>query len=142
MGGLASRNKGKRGEREVIGILQPVVTSIYEEFGLKVPTLKRDTRQSDGGGYDISGIDWLAIEVKYQQAEKLNAWWQQTLDQCGQHQCPVLFYRRNKADWSVRMFATLHVGDHMQTVPVSITVPEFLRWFRARLHLELTNAHS
>lgn len=140
MGGLTSRNKGKRGEREVIGILQPVVTSLYEEFGLEVPTLKRDTRQSDGGGYDITGVDWLAIEVKYQEGTpKLGKWWQQTLDQCGQRQTPVLFYRRNRCDWAVHMFAALHVGAHMQTVAVSITVPEFMRWFRARLTEELTN---
>lgn len=136
--GMKSRNKGKTGEREVIVILQPVVTEVYEAHGLEPPKLQRNTLQSDGGGSDIAGLAWLALEVKYQETIQLRTWWMQTLAQCGQHQTPVLFFRRNKVEWKVRLFATLAAGPHAHAVPVVVELADFLRWFRERLSYELS----
>lgn len=139
MGGLASRNKGKRGEREVIVMLQPVVSQVYEAFGIEAPRLQRNQLQSDGGGFDIVGLDWMALEVKLQEKEAVEAWWRQTLAQCGQRQTPVLWYRRNNVEWKVRTLVTMQAGGQWLTMPATMSVADWLRWFRARLVEELGN---
>ena len=83
MGSMA-RSKGQRGEREIVALLQAVVNEVYTAYNrkvistteselvqyrtLEVPLLQRNTIQSDRGGYDIVGLDWLAPEVKVPEA--------------------------------------------------------------------------
>lgn len=135
MGGLRSRNKGKRGERQVIDLLQPVVNQIYEAHGLEPPTLQRNTLQSDFGGFDITGLEWLALEVKRQEQLNVAAWWEQTCRQARNCE-PVLFYRRNNGAWTVVMYGYLFAALPITAV-VRVDVDTFLRWFRARLSYEL-----
>lgn len=141
MGGKMSRSKGQRGEREIIGLLQPVVNEVYEAAMLQAPTLKRNSLQSDGGGSDIAGLPWLALEVKYQEKtdtpSTLRIWWEQTLEQAGDCNVPVLFYRRNGSKWRVQMYGMLGAPSCCFTVPVVVGPEDFLRWFRARLTQEL-----
>ena len=143
--GRMSREKGKRGEREVITILQPVVTELYTTLGLPAPVLKRNTLQCDGGGSDVAfeedgtrGLAWLALEVKFHANPAVNTWWKQTLAHCGQQQTPVLIYRRNNVDWKVRMFVTVAAGPQAVTVAATVSLEDFLRYFRARVTHELT----
>lgn len=137
MGGAMSRNKGQRGEREVIQLLQPVVNEVYEAHGLEPPKLKRNTLQSDCGGSDVAGLPWLALEVKFHADIKLTQWWQQTIAQAEQGQEPVLFYRRNATRWMVKMYGMVGRPGCGQTVPVVIEAGAFLQWFRVRLNEEL-----
>lgn len=83
MGGLMSRNKGQRGEREVIALLQPTVDRLYVQAGYPTPILARNLSQSREGGFDIAGLEWLAIEVKYQENENVKGWWEQACRQAG-----------------------------------------------------------
>lgn len=92
-----SREKGKRGEREVVHILQAVVNEVYGE---KAPRIQRNTLQSDKGGYDLVGLEDFAIEVKRHEKLNVKAWWKQTLRQA-KGKFPVLFYRQNSVPWSV-----------------------------------------
>ena len=138
MGGLMSRNKGKRAEREIVDLLQPVVIDIYEQFNLEPPQLKRNTLQSDGGGSDIAGLPWLAIEVKHCESMTIKQWWKQACDQALPGQEPVLFYRRNKMAWKVRMYGMLGRPGCCYTVPVIVDVEHFMAWFRVRLTEELS----
>jgi hypothetical protein len=103
MGGLMSLNKGKRGEREVVKLLQAVVDKVHNEksSGLDCPRLQRNTLQSDKGGFDIVGLDWLAVEVKYHETLAVKQWWQQTVKQAKPGQQPVLFYRKSRSPWHV-----------------------------------------
>lgn len=137
MGGKFSRDKGKRGEREIVDLLQPVVNEVYELHGLEPPKLKRNTLQSDGGGSDIAGLLWAAIEVKYHSEISLGAWWAQTIAQAGPDQEPILFYRRNNIPWKVKMYGILGKPGCAYTVPVIVDTEHFLAWFRARLSQEL-----
>ena len=139
MGGLMSRNKGKRGEREVIGILQPIVSQVYNAMGMEAPRLQRNTLQSDGGGFDVVGLNWMALEVKFHAELAVEAWWRQTLAQCGQQQVPVLFYRRNKVEWKVRAMVTMQAGGTWLTVAADMAASDWLRWFHAKLIEELSN---
>lgn len=142
------RSKGQRGEREVVTMLQSIVdrviAAINKEIddeisqGVMVRVGKRPDQvqvlrnqlQSAVGGSDLSGIDWLAIEVKYQETENLNSWWAQTQKQTKPGQVGVLIHRANQQKWRVRMLGKLALidGRHV-TCPVDITVDAFLLWF-------------
>jgi hypothetical protein len=140
MSGLLSRNKGKRAEREVIELLQPIVSEQYFKLVKVSPKLQRNTLQSDSGGCDISGLEWLALEVKHCETFNLKDWWAQTVRQSEGH-CdpkePVLFYRRNKVDWRVRMRGSCGRSGATVNALVDISIEAFLMYFRKRLAFEL-----
>lgn len=135
-----SRAKGKQGEREVIAMLQPVVNSVYQEFQLEVPKLKRDTTQADGGGSDIvgRGLHWMALEVKFHKEESVESWWAQCVRQAGREQVPILLYRTNNKPWKCRMFGLLGTRSTGRTCPVTVSIEDFLAWFRLKLVEELS----
>ena len=133
MAGKMSRNKGQRGEREVIKLLQPVVDRSFERFGMVPPCLQRNLLQAHTGGHDVFGLDWLALEVKYHETVNLSPWWAQTLRQCGHGQTPVLIWRKSRVPWRVRMYG--HV-DQVKAV-VDLDLPPFLEWLETRICTEL-----
>ena len=90
MGGSFSRSKGQRGEREICKLLT-------ERLGFEV---KRNLQQYQDGGCDLVGLDKYAIEIKRQETELINSWWQQTKRQA-KGRMPVLFYRSNRKPWLV-----------------------------------------
>lgn len=141
MGGKMSRNKGQRGERAVIKILQPVVDRVYLNHDIESPQLQRNLLQSDSGGFDIYGLDWAAIEVKWQENYAIPMWWRQTIEQCGEEQVPILFYRRSRVPWTVRMLADVSCGRLSEgvVVPVDMRVHEFLKYFEAELDAQLSS---
>ena len=154
MSGLMSRNKGKRAEREVVNLLQPIVNKVYAAAGKEAPSLERNLMQSHKGGHDIVGLEWMALEVKHQEALQVNAWWKQTEEQAkrivlvgelsaqptGQggnpprHPEPVLFFRKNNARWQVVVKVKLALGDgrHVSTHG-TISLEAFLIWFEHKL---------
>lgn len=141
MSGLTSRNKGKRGEREIVHLLQPVIDEVYASSGIPIPILQRNTIQSDRGGFDIVGLDWLAIEVKHQEQNNVNGWWTQTVQQAGK-KMPVLFYRRNNAKWRVRTVGyvfqrTSTTGPAFSEAVIDISTDDFLLYFKKRLVAEI-----
>lgn len=135
-----SRNKGKKGEREVIDMLQPIVDQVYEAHGLKPPQLKRNQNQSDGGGYDIVGLPWFAPEVKRHETLCVDKWWAQCLAQADAGQAAVLLWRRNgERSWHVRMMGYVGGPGTGLQVPVDISYEDFRRWFRLKLNEELAD---
>jgi hypothetical protein len=143
-----SRDKGKRAEREIVKLLQPVVIAVWNELGREgaAPTLERNLMQSHKGGHDLIGLDWLALEVKHREQFVLASWWRQAKTQAEEAEAklhrpvePVLFYRRNNIPWRVVMFGYLDSGSAGRVrCPVDITPDAFLAWFRLRLAQELT----
>ena len=125
--GKFANSKGKRGEREAVKVLQPVIDKVFNDRGLEIPKLFRNQNQSALGGYDIDGIDWLALEVKRQETLNLNKWWEQTLSQTSMEQIPVLMYRQNNKKWKVQMYGYLEVGEGRRVkTKVEITIEAFL----------------
>lgn len=109
MAGSMSRNKGQRGEREARAVIEGWLAPVYESAGLGKPTLERNLMQSREGGYDLVGIDWLALEVKRHENLQLGSWWRQTLRQAKEGQVPFLMYRANRQAWKFRVrVATAH----------------------------------
>lgn len=148
------RRKGQEGEREVIDWLQPIVDYVYEEFRVKwmatwggtrpaaeaqlpkTPKLQRNTLQSDGGGFDITGLLGLAVEVKRGEQQNLNAWWAQTLAQANNaNAVPVLLYRKSREPWRAVLYLAdvCGVGERMC---VTVDAETFERW----LYLTLSAA--
>ena len=129
-----AQSKGARGEREIVQLLQPVVTRIYSEAGLEVPDLQRNTIQSDKGGYDIVGLNWLAIEVKRCETLNLNSWTEQCLRQAKSGQTPVLFFKQNHQKWRVMMHSILVTGGASNLkVWGEIKMDDFVLYFSYRL---------
>lgn len=107
--GAKSRNKGAAGEREFCKLL----SAELEELGVD-SVLSRNLKQTRDGGYDIDGLDMLAMEIKRAAKPEIRAWWTQTVLQS--YECdrtPVLAYRIDRKPWRVLM----HIND--------ITNPDF-----------------
>lgn len=164
MGGNMSRDKGQRGEREVCALLQPVVNDVYGRLGVQpVPTLERNLMQSRSGGFDIAGLEWIALEVKRHETLNVQAWWSQTKEQAKttlvyggqkglragtahvrvQAREPVLLYRQNRGKWNVRMYGRLETSDgHFVKTPVTISLEAFLVWFSKELEARLQKGQT
>lgn len=137
MGGLRSRNKGKRGEQEVVRLLQPIVDSVYARRGLEVPRLQRNQLQSDGGGFDVVGLEWLALEIKHHTKAHVAMWWKQTISQAKKGQVPLLLWRCTGArTWSAMLWANIGCG---VWAPVTVGEAEFLVWFGKALDAYLAH---
>ena len=138
MAGKSSQDKGKRAEREIVKLLQPVVTKVYLAAGKEPISLERNLMQSHKGGYDIEGLDWMAPEVKHHETLQVNSWWQQTIRQAGKDRVPVLFYRQSRRPWSVRLRVNLPLAKSRITMPGDISMEAFIIWFERRLTEEVT----
>lgn len=143
-----SKQKGYRGEREVMDMLQVIVNEEYGAVGLAPPELTRSP-----AGRDIRGLPFVAIEVKYREQVCLNPWWGQTKRNALAGQEPVLIWRSNYEPWRVRMFGYLRFAEagsngvlgapvspprHVRSV-VDISCDAFLVWFRHRLKSTLSS---
>lgn len=132
MGSMA-KNKGANAEREVAKILQPIIDEVYESVGLESPIMKRNLEQTRGGGYDLVGIKWMALEVKRQESLNIEAWWRQTVKQTLPGQVPVLMYRQNNKKWKVVMKGAIRSSKTSAVaMRVEISLIDFLKWFRAK----------
>src|SRR4051812_15641975 len=88
--GKMSREKGKRGEREVFGLLSDLLGFVVKR--------NINARRGDCDSLEIPG--W-APEVKRVESWT-EAYWAQTVDQAerlGQGRKPVLFYRGSRRPW-------------------------------------------
>lgn len=143
MGGRMSRNKGARGEREVIAMLQPIVDRVCDHCGKARFELKRNYSQRFAAKqYDIDGLPWMALEVKRcENLSGLGGWWRQCLAATRDRQTPVLIYRKNNAPWTVRLKVPMRIGDRGSKKSlrgtVTIDIQTFLVYFEERLKYEL-----
>ena len=138
-----SKNKGKRGEREVVLLLQEVVNRVYAKYGVEPVKLERNLMQSHRGGYDIVGLPWLALEVKFVEQFQINQWWKQTVQQAGEGQEPVLFYRKSRVQWRVKMVLFWKAGNQIGRVGsgAEVALSTFLKYFEARLEEDLKESN-
>jgi len=135
-----AQSKGARAERAAIDLLQPIVDKIYRHAGYKeelIPTLQRNTLQSDKGGFDVVGLNWLALEIKHQETLHLDHWWVQCIEQSKSIREPVLMYKQNRVKWRVRMLGRLPIGDQFTQAVVDISLDHFLEYFESRVGYEV-----
>ena len=115
MTGKFSRDKGKRGEREIVNILK-------NELGNDLD-IGRNHSQCDTGGCDIAGNLPYSIEVKNHKTESLTAWWIQACRQAQQGKAPVLIYKKPYKGWFVIMeldLISVYPTDNGDTIEMDI----------------------
>lgn len=125
------RQKGARGEREVIEMLIEWLTPVYEGACLELPVLQRNLEQWRSGGYDILGLDWLALEVKRHERSNpynMNLWWAQTLAATKEGQVPLLLWRANRTPWAAR--TRLWVHNCPTELDVDLGFDQVKTWFQ------------
>lgn len=105
----ASVAKGKRAERAFVNLVKERIEGV---------SLSRNLNQTVAGGFDVSGIEGLAIEIKHREQLSLNTWWKQTIRQSGDSMIPILAYRQNRVDWKIQL------GHGRQ----DLTLDEFIEW--------------
>lgn len=128
------RNKGQRGEREVVKLLQAVVDARRTHFHLEPIVLQRNALQAHLGGTDLHGLDGFAIEVKFCENEQLSSWWRQTLRQAEKAGgVPILLYRATRCPWSVKMrvFVNTPADRDQIEMDVEVTIEDFMSWFES-----------
>lgn len=143
------RQKGANAERDIIKLLQPALERVYQQLAADyphladlvgtAPRLQRNALQADGGGSDIAGLEWLALEVKCQETLAVPAWWRQCTEQAGKRQTPVLAYRRNGAPWRIRMQVRMDVVRYRPAWEpiVEMSWDAFVAYFSMRSYDEL-----
>lgn len=135
MSGKMAKTKGAEGERELAKLLQKWAEPVTEHLGVDKINLERmAAAQSKSGGYDLSGLSWLAIEVKRVENMELKAWWRQTLKQCNDMQIPFLAWRLNRKPWNFRTRVP-HQGVWL-TVDLDLEAGQ--QWFQRELYARLT----
>ena len=101
--GINIRQKGADGEREIVRVLNVIITRVLTLYGIAIPNepiAQRNQNQTAVGGNDLSNVFGLSIEVKRQEALSVNSWWQQcTADAERNNEFPVLLYRQNRKEW-------------------------------------------
>lgn len=137
-----AKNKGTRGEMEVIEKLQTMLLAWYKENGMarQCPKLSRNLTQSRDGGADVVGIKGLSIEVKYQEKRFSHMWWRQcriAATTTGTE--PQLWYRANLQSWRIRMYQLCTVGDKSIRIPVTLDLDAYEAWLRLWLGQCLKN---
>ena len=95
--GRHSRNKGKRGEREV--------AKIFQKAGFHA---RRSVQYNGrpGTAADVVGIPGLHIEVKLVEKESIRAWYRQAQRDAHaspENEMPVIVHRKSREPWLVTM---------------------------------------
>lgn len=92
--GAMQRNKGRRAEQ--------IIVNKFKEHGFNAA--KRNLMQAGNGGYDITGLEPLAIEIKDHKTLCVTQWWQQTVINAPGDLIPVLIYHiPNTSKWLVQV---------------------------------------
>lgn len=102
VGIMTSRDKGKRGEREIV--------KYYSDKGFNaIRTAPLQAGFVDGAA-DVSGVGNLHIEVKRQEA--LNIWKALEQAECdaAEGMVPTVHFRRNRSEWYVALRLDDFVG--------------------------------
>lgn len=137
------RDKGQRGEREAAGLVMAWAEEVTAGHGLASIELARNLQQARAGGYDLVGIDWLALEVKRHENLQVSQWWKQAVKQAGPGQTPFLMYRQNRTPWRFRVQLTAaHYSPCGQSSGTSQVVADLAEdqariWFQNELWVRL-----
>lgn len=133
--GKASRDKGSRGERELVSLLS-------DELGVEVT---RNLLQTREGGHDLDGVPGWCLEVKRRakvtEGEK-RKWWEQAMDAAFDMGADAaVIYRQDRCEWrAIVQLGVLNIdiygcGDGFEYT-ADISLPAFCQLVRERLPKE------
>tara|TARA_Y100000296_G_scaffold72828_2_gene89630 strand:+ start:478 stop:924 length:447 start_codon:yes stop_codon:yes gene_type:complete len=140
-----AKAKGAAGELEAARLLVSWAQGI-----MPGATFTRNLEQVRGGGHDLLGLEWLAIEVKRQEALSVSSWWGQTVRQADAvGGIPFLMWRQNRKKWQFRVrIVAAHYGPHgsgTQPLDVDLDLDQAKAWFQGELYYrtkEMENAEA
>lgn len=138
-----SISKGKSGEREAAIILTGIIAPVYRHLDVPLPELKRNLTQARSGGYDLVGLEWLALEVKRRESNEIGTWWSQAIAQAGENQEPVLMWRQSRKPWRFRVLARVEIGNgsingfFTQKLPLDMEMEAFALWLQRQVYCRL-----
>lgn len=96
--GKASREKGKRGEREV--------AKIFRDAGYAEAHRTSQYCGKTGDASDVTGVPGIHLEVKYVEREQIRSWYAQATrdaEAAGRGDIPAVIHRKTHSDWLVTM---------------------------------------
>jgi len=135
------RNKGQRGEREAASMIEAWALPVTTAAGCNPVVMERNLVQTREGGYDLLGLDWLALEVKRHENLQVSTWWKQTTKQAKPGQTPFLMCRQNRTPWRFRIKI---VATHqycglagVSTLVVDLAPTDAQVWFQTELWIRL-----
>lgn len=138
MSGRMAKNKGANGEREMAKVLTGWSLPVCEYLGVPVPEFERTaSAQSKGGGYDLCGVPWLAVEVKRVETMALPAWWRQCKGQARPGQIPFLAWRQNRKPWQFRVLLKHSTGAGSVLLAVDMDYDNARSWYQYELYARL-----
>ena len=117
---INSRTKGKSGEREIVNLLKA------EGFDVS-----RNLDQTRDGGFDIVGLDGIALEVKRAKKPLISKWWSQAKAQAvGKY--PVLAYRLDNQKWRVIVECNFMHNELPTDITTELIWEDFVYFLRER----------
>lgn len=96
--GKASREKGKRGEREV--------AKIFRDVGYVEARRTSQYCGRTGDASDVTGVPGLHLEVKFVEKEAVRSWYAQAVrdaEAAGRGDIPAVVHRKTHSDWLVTL---------------------------------------
>lgn len=115
--GAMQRTKGRAGEQKVVNLLK--------EHGFT--TARRNLSQTRDSGYDITGLEPLAIEVKDHKRLTPSQWWQQTTANATGQLIPVLIYHiPHTSRWEVRIPLNMINSELSETRTATVAFEDFI----------------
>lgn len=140
--GASANKKGKAAEREVIGLIQPILDELGHIYDVTPFKLTRNLNQARDGGSDILGLPWFSIEVKRHEHPQIAKWWKQTVEAATNGEIPVLIYRKSHCMWKVQWEIDAVVGwlpgtngPRTHGVIATTSLTDFNRWLKKRVAL-------
>lgn len=129
-----AKAKGAQGELEAARLLVQ-----WSQGVMPGVQFTRNLEQVRGGGHDLVGLDWLAVEVKRQENLNVSGWWAQTLRQADTvGGVPFLMWRQNRKKWHFRVRVPVaHYGPEasgVQHLDVDMQEPQAKLWFQGELY--------
>lgn len=149
------RNKGQRGEREIVDWCNDVYREVHELLSMQLPPkpiAQRRQNQSAVGGMDIDNTCGYAFEIKRQETLKVNTWWEQCVISASETgKRPVLLYKQSRKPWQVVLLMNPYVHNveeynnylRKQPIRAQISLEDFREIFRAHVidHIKTTGGY-
>jgi hypothetical protein len=117
-----SRTKGASAERELSRLLG-------DRLGIP---FERNLSQCRAGGFDLIGLDQLAIEVKRCEKLSIPQWWQQARQQAT-GKIPILAFRQSRRPWAIIVpLGWLCPGDWGENATAQLSLDSFVELLKKR----------
>lgn len=132
--------KGKQAERDIVGLVQAACDIAFGNGTVEVGRTGY-TAAGEHGGSDISGVPWLAVEVKHHARAtpaKEREWWTQCCRQAAARpgkpaQVPLLAAKENNRPWRFTLVARVWCAGGLRPMRVTVGEEDVLAWLIAEL---------